>query len=94
VKRFDRRGIFVPFFGFLPLFVSFGHDYGAVHTELIVGVVNGNDAATLSFLLSHMSERTGFDVSMYALVTRHGGAWVQLWSSNRDTPRCRGRYRV
>ena len=62
VERFDGGCISVPFFGFLPLSMSFGHHHGAVQTELIVWVVNGNDATMLPFLASHMLERTGLDM--------------------------------
>ena len=62
VESFESGGIFLSFFGFLQLFVGFGHNHGTVHAKLIVRGVDGNDAPTFPFLASHMPQRIGFDV--------------------------------
>ena len=63
MERFDCRAIFLSLLGFLPFLVCLGYDHRTVHAELIVRIVNGNDAPTFSLLLGYVLERAGFDVS-------------------------------
>ena len=54
MERFHCRAIFLSLLGY---------DHRTVHAELIVRIVNGNDAPTFSLLLGYVLERAGFDVS-------------------------------
>ena len=82
MESFDGRDILLSLLGFLPFFVGFGYDHRTVHTELIDWIVDGNDASTFSFLLSHVLKRVGFDVDMTPFWT----GWQERW-------RRRGRWR-